>query len=303
MTEPRHPSPPANMTSDTLMEIMARLRSPDGCPWDREQTPQSLKPYLLEETYEVLEALDSQDPTAVKEELGDLLLQILFHAQIASEDDQFTFHDVCRTLGEKLIRRHPHVFASDPAKRPVSTPQEVVTQWDQLKQAEQGPGKGPVSALRGVPKTSPALDRAYQVQKRAARSGFDWHTIEPVLDKFREELHELSEAAEDLTRGAAVPPSPGSPQADAIEHELGDVLFSLVNLARFLQVNPEEALRKSTNRFIRRFTHVEQQAARNGKSLHHCSPREMDDWWESAKHLERQPELKGSESCQKGEST
>lgn len=301
MTEHHHSSPPGKMTGDALMQIMARLRSPEGCPWDREQTHQSLKPYLLEETYEVLEALDSQEPAAIKEELGDLLLQILFHAQIASEHGQFTFHDVCRTLGEKLIRRHPHVFASDPAKPALSTAQDVVTQWDQLKQEEQGRDRGPVSALQGVPKTSPALDRAYQVQKRAARSGFDWHTIEPVLDKFREELHELSTAAEDLTREAAVPRPPRSPQADAVEHELGDVLFSLVNLARFLQVNPEEALRKSTNRFIRRFTHVEQQASRNGKSLNHCSPREMDDWWESAKHLERHPELKGSESCQKGE--
>ncbi len=266
---------------------MAILRSPNGCPWDRKQTHQSLKPYLLEESYEVLEALDAQDPAALKEELGDLLLQVLFHAQIASEQLQFDFADICETLASKLIHRHPHVFKDNSATSTIQSASDVVQQWDRLKQQEKKKDSGARSRLTGIPKTAPALARAYQMQKRAARAGFDWHAIEPVLEKFREELQELSAAAMHMIQAPENLGAPLKRDQDEVEAELGDVLFSVVNLSRFLHLNPEEALRKSTNRFQRRFMHVEQQAAKAGKELPVCSPEEMDQWWESAKNEER----------------
>ena len=281
------PIPQNSSFSDKLVEIMATLRSQKGCPWDREQTHETLRPYLLEESYEVLEALDDQNPAALKEELGDLLLQVLFHAQIASEQGQFNFEDICETLVKKLIHRHPHVFEGDSAARNIQSASDVVNQWDRLKRQEKNGESGSESQLAGVPKTFPALARAYQMQKRAARAGFDWHTIEPVLEKFREELEELSSATTQLTQ-LEKKNQTFSPRAqEEVEAELGDVLFSLVNLSRFLHINPEEALRKTTNRFQRRFIHVEQQAAKAGKTLKSCSLEEMDRWWESAKDEER----------------
>lgn len=265
---------------------METLRSPDGCPWDREQTHKSLKPYLLEECYEVLEALDAQDPASLKEELGDLLLQVLFHAQIASEKGEFDFGEVCDTLARKLIHRHPHVFQVDSANSNIQSASDVIQQWDRLKRQERMTEAQQFSHLKGIPKTSPALARAYQMQKRAARAGFDWHTIEPVLEKFREELQELATAASHFISTQAHPARPEQGQEE-VEAELGDVLFSLVNLSRFLHLNPEEALRKATNRFESRFMHVERQATRAGKDLQSCSPEEMDRWWESAKSEER----------------
>lgn len=287
MTNPSLPSRSDPAPWDRLVEIMATLRCPNGCPWDREQTHDSLKPYLLEECYEVLEALDAQDPASLKEELGDLLLQVLFHAQIASEHGQFNFRQVCDTLATKLIHRHPHVFQNDSAHTHIQSASDVIQQWEQLKRQEQTTDTGPPSHLKGIPQTAPALARAYQMQKRAARAGFDWRSIEPVLEKFREELQELSAAASQM-----IPPPqdhPASPSDDRaeVEAELGDVLFSLVNLSRFLHLNPEEALRKATNRFQRRFNHVERQATHAGKDLQSCSPEEMDRWWESAKAEER----------------
>lgn len=269
------------------MKIMETLRSVSGCPWDREQTHQSLKPYLLEECYEVLEALDAQDPASLKEELGDLLLQVLFHAQIASEQGQFDLTGICDSLAKKLIHRHPHVFQVDSANTEIKSASDVIQQWDQLKRQEQTTETGPPSHLKGIPKTAPALARAYQMQKRAARAGFDWHTIEPVLEKFREELQELSTAASQLIQPLQERPAPPGPEQDEIEAELGDVLFSLVNLSRFLHLNPEEALRKATNRFQKRFMHVERQATHAGKDLQACSPEDMDRWWNSAKAEER----------------
>lgn len=271
---------------DKLVEIMETLRSPKGCPWDREQTHDSLKPYLIEECYEVLEALDAQDPASLKEELGDLLLQVLFHAQIASEKQEFDFGEVCTSLARKLIHRHPHVFQADSAKNTVQSASDVIRQWDRLKRQEQTTEAKQFSHLNGIPKSSPALARAYQMQKRAARAGFDWHTIEPVFEKFGEELQELATAASQMIAHQAGPDKPKHGQ-DEVEAELGDVLFSLVNLSRFLHVNPEEALRKATNRFEGRFMHVERQAIRAGKELPSCSPEEMDRWWESAKSEER----------------
>ena len=273
-----------------VVAIMSRLRGPDGCPWDREQTSQSLKPHLLEEVYEVLEAIDAGKASSLKEELGDLLLQIVFHTQIASEQNQFSFEDVAKGLADKLIRRHPHVFQQTTDASPITTSQDVSRQWDQLKQQEQSTQSGPPSLLQGIPKIAPSLQRAFQVQKRASRGGFDWATIEPALDKFKEELDELYAAAAETIQ----PSSEGPLQQrdtiaqDTIEEELGDVFFALVNVSRFLRVNPEDALRRATNKFISRFHFVESQAALEGKELRDYTLPQLDKWWDAAKHLERQ---------------
>ncbi len=278
------PIPPTGSSSH-VVDIMAILRGPDGCPWDREQTTESLKPYLLEEVYEVLEAIDANDPSALQEELGDLLLQILFHSQIASEQGQFSYQDVKKTLADKLIRRHPHVFQRQGTTEPL-TSGEVLRQWDQLKQQEKGQGQETTSILGNVPKTSPALQRALQVQKRTSRVGFDWDTIKPVLHKFKEELDEL------YTEMANIVDSSGDLQ-DAlsttktnrgdIEAEFGDVLFSMVNVSRFLHINPEDALRKSTNKFMARFHYIEAQAIQHGQTISDCTSEELDQWWNAAK--------------------
>lgn len=280
------PIPDTGSLAD-VVDIMATLRGPDGCPWDREQTPESLKPYLLEEVYEVLDAIDANDPAALKEELGDLLLQILFHSQIASELGHFSYQDVKNGLGDKLIRRHPHVFQQD-GKSSLTTSNEVVRQWDQLKQQEMIDKKEVPSVFATIPKTLPALQRAIQVQKRASRMGFDWSTIEPVLEKFKEELDELyTETASlvdspEATQGLLMP----TQEHPNIEAEFGDVLFSLVNVSRFLRLNPEEALRKATNKFMTRFQYVEAQATRQGRNMNDCMPQELDQWWEAAKRQE-----------------
>ncbi len=268
-----------------LIELMAALRAPDGCPWDRKQTHESLKPYLLEETYEVLEAIDQRDHAKLREELGDVLLQVIFHAQIAAEAGTFTTEDVIETLSTKLIRRHPHVFGNESLST-LTNSEQVLGQWEEIKRSEREAAGSSRSALEGVPKTLPALLRAYQTQARAARVGFDWPQsdagFEQILGKISEEIEELRgavarsrsepEPAEDRPRGLA-----------SIEAELGDVLFSLVNLARFLNVNPEEALRRSTNRFIDRFHLVESQAAETGRSLTGMTLAEMDALWDEAK--------------------
>lgn len=278
-----------------LVAIMSRLRAPDGCPWDREQTSQSLKPYLLEEVYEVLEAIDAGNASALKEELGDLLLQILFHAQIASEHHQFSFEEIAKDLRDKLIRRHPHVFHRSGESSSITTSKDVSRQWDQLKQQEKVTAQGAPSLLHGIPKISPALQRAFQVQKRASRGGFDWATIEPALEKFKEELDELYAATAETIQASCqasseshLPPQDLNNQ-EYIEAELGDVFFALVNVARFLRVNPEEALRRATNKFMARFHFVESQAASEGKGLGDYSLQQLDTWWEQAKHRERQP--------------
>jgi tetrapyrrole methylase family protein/MazG family protein len=268
-----------------LIELMAALRASDGCPWDRKQTHDSLKPYLLEETYEVLEAIDQRDHARLREELGDVLLQVIFHAQIAAEAGTFTTEDVIETLSTKLIRRHPHVFGNGSLST-LTNSEQVLGQWEKIKRSEREAAGSSRSALEGVPKTLPALLRAYQTQARAARVGFDWPQsdagFEQILGKISEEIEELRgavarsrsepEPAEDRPRGLA-----------SIEAELGDVLFSLVNLARFLKVNPEEALRRSTNRFIDRFHLVESQAAETGRSLTDMTLAEMNVLWDEAK--------------------
>ncbi len=291
--------PQVESSVSNVVDIMATLRGPEGCPWDREQTTESLKPYLLEEVYEVLEAIDANDPNSLKEELGDLLLQILFHSQIASENGAFSYQDVKKTLGEKLIRRHPHVFQKDKGQN-ATTSQEVLQQWEELKQQEKAQQQETPSVLGTIPKTSPALQRALQVQKRTSRVGFDWKTIEPVIEKFKEELDELYVATTSASDGSNMNQNSLTPSsnASAIEAELGDVLFSLVNVSRFLKINPEEALRKSTNKFIARFQYVESQATEQGKHVKDFPPEKLDEWWEAAKRQEV-PLLPGETSTHK----
>ncbi len=283
------PSPPSpENPAFNLVDIMATLRGPQGCPWDREQTTESLKPYLLEEVYEVLEAIDAKDPASLKEELGDLLLQILFHSQIALENGHFSYREVEEALGNKLIRRHPHVFKQEDGSAPANS-REVLQQWEQLKQQEKTSQKTTSSILSSIPKTSPALLKALQVQKRASRVGFDWKTIEPVLQKFKEELDELYAATADTAKAHHSPQEIfSSDKLDpAIEEELGDALFSLVNISRFLRINPEEALRKSTNKFISRFQYVESQAIVQGKQVNDFPLKILEQWWKEAKSHER----------------
>ncbi len=251
---------------DRLVNIMARLRGPDGCPWDREQTHQSLKPYLIEETYEALDAIDREDDDGLRDELGDVLLQIVFHAQLAREEARFTLEDVAAATSEKLIRRHPHVFGSTTA----NTPGQVVENWEAIKSREKREkGRSP-SILEGIPRQLPALFRARRVQERAARSGFDWTDTDEVVDKVREEVDEFLEAWRDADN-------------KGVEEELGDLLFSLVNLARFLKVCPEEALRKTVGKFEHRFRYIEQELGRRGKNPQNASLEEMDRLWEASK--------------------
>jgi tetrapyrrole methylase family protein/MazG family protein len=254
-----------------LLDIMARLRGPSGCPWDREQTEQTLKKYLIEEAYEVLEAIEGRNPEKLKEELGDLLLQIVFLSRIAAEKRQFTFVDVVRSLVRKLIRRHPHIFPSPHLK--VSVPprngREVRKIWREVKkqEAKDGPKK---FLLEGLPLGLPALIRAQRMTERAARVGFDWPRLEGVWAKVREEIRELKHAEiKGRLRGR--------------EEELGDVLFSFVNLARHYGLSAEEALRKANRRFAKRFREIETEFRRRGLSWEETSLKEMDRIWNWAK--------------------
>lgn len=249
---------------ERFQETVAHLRAPDGCPWDREQTHQSLRANVIEEAYEAVEALDSGDAHALREELGDLLLLILMHVQIAVDEDEFRMADVIGHINRKLIRRHPHVFG-DVA---VSGPQDVIRNWDQIKQEERQNGEnGQESLLDGVPKALPALAQAYSYQERAARVGFDWERIEPVVEKIGEEIAEVQAAGDPAERAA----------------EIGDLLFALVNWIRWLGVEPEGALRESNARFYRRFRYIERAAARAGRALNEMTLEEMDALWEQAK--------------------
>ncbi len=277
-----------------LVDLMAALRAQNGCPWDRKQTHESLKPYLLEEVYEVIETIDLRDEQKLREELGDVLLQVLFHSQIAAETGSFTVEDVIETLSTKLIRRHPHVFRTGDQAGQASNSEQVLAQWEDIKRAEREAAGNTQSALDGVPKTLPALLRAYQIQARAARVGFDWPPsdagLEQVLAKITEEIGELREA---LIPDQARMESESNNRPDTreeIEDELGDLLFSLVNLARFLKANPEDALRRATNRFIHRFQLVEAQASEKGRSLRDMTLAEMDELWDEAKRQLRRPQ-------------
>ena len=251
---------------DRLVTIMVRLRGPDGCPWDREQTHQSLKSYLIEEAYEALDAIDRQDDEDLRDELGDVLLQIVFHAQLARENGRFTLDDVAAATSEKLIRRHPHVFGNAAA----NTPGQVADNWEAIKlQEKREKGLNP-SILNGIPGHLPALLRARRIQERAARSGFDWTGTDEVIEKVREELEEFLEAWQDA-------------DLKGVEEEIGDVFFSLVNLARFLKVCPEDALRKTIGKFEDRFRFIERELGKQGKSPQNASLEEMDRLWEASK--------------------
>ena len=246
-----------------LLDIMSALRSENGCPWDKEQTRESLKPFLIEETYEVLEALDEDDPEKIKEELGDLLFQIVFHCQLATEKGEFDINDVINGIGNKMIARHPHVFG----EKKFETSEEVLKQWDERKKEE---GKIRESILEGIPKELPSLLRAQRLQARAAKVGFDWNRVEDVMEKLDEELKEF---------GAVLK----SKSQKEIEDELGDVFFVLVNVSRFVGVNSEDALRKTISKFISRFRYIEMKAADAGKSLSDMTLEEMDALWDEAK--------------------
>lgn len=256
---------------NSTMEIMRRLRGPGGCPWDAEQTHDSLKRYLIEECYEVIEAVDTGDDEHLKEELGDLLLQPLFHAAIAEERGAFTIDDILGTLSDKLVRRHPHVFGD----QEIRTSDEQVANWEKIKKEEKGEARK--SALSGVPPHLPSLMKAQKITEKAARVGFDWEQTDQVYAKVLEELHELEET---MATG----------DQERMEAELGDLLFAIVNLGRFLAVNPEEALRKTISRFESRFHHIEETLHRHGVNLKDASADEMERLWEEAKMMERRPE-------------
>lgn len=246
-----------------LLDIMERLRSDDGCPWDREQTKETLTPYLVEETYEVIEAIEEGAPRKIKEELGDLLFQIVFHCQIAKERGEFSMEDVIDDISRKMIGRHPHVFGD----ANYETSEQVLKQWEERKREE---GKNRESILEGIPKELPSLLKAHRIQSRAARVGFDWNNVEGVLEKLDEELSEFRDSLEQKDRAA-------------IEDELGDVFFSLINISRFVGVNPEDALRKTILKFMSRFRFMEVKAAGTGRQLSKMTPEELDELWEEAK--------------------
>lgn len=243
---------------------MARLRAPGGCPWDREQTFETIKPYTLEETYEVLDAIDRQDWPALAEELGDFLLQAVFYAEIAREKGLFDVSDALDHINAKLVRRHPHVFGNGSAR----TADEVKQRWDEIKKDEKAKPQG---LLDGVPRAQPALAEAAQISSKAAGAGFDWEKLEDVLDKVREELDELKQAANAAER----------------EDELGDLLFTIVNVARFLKVDPEQALRRTNRKFRERFGYVESELAKRGRTVRESAAaegiRELEALWQEAK--------------------
>jgi len=272
-----------------LVEVIARLRSPDGCPWDREQTLASIKPYTLEETYELLEAIDSDDNDAIAEELGDVLLQVVLDAQIAADEGRFGLIDVIDRITDKMIRRHPHVFGDAQAE----TPGDVRTHWEQAK----GEEKERASVLDGIPLDLPALARAARITKKAARVGYDFPHRLMLFDKLREELDELSrELSPDgplpivpaTVEGEHVADEPVTDPArrDRIEDELGDVLFVLANIARRWGVNPEEALRRSNRKFCDRFQAIEAGLARQGQDIRDVSLSEMERHYQQAKRRE-----------------
>jgi tetrapyrrole methylase family protein/MazG family protein len=256
---------------ERLLSIMEKLRGPGGCPWDREQTLKTLRPYVLEETYEVLEAIDAGDSRAHCEELGDLLLQIVFQAQLTKEQGQFDFADVAEAISNKLVSRHPHVFGTSDVK----DAEGVLRQWAALKREEKKAKGGGDSVLEGVPREMPALARADRLTEKASRVGFDWPDAAGAREKLAEELGELDRAIASADR-------------DAIEHELGDLLFAAANLSRKLNVPPEEALRGTIARFESRFRHVERELERRGVPHGGATLAEMDALWDEAKSLERQ---------------
>lgn len=257
---------------EELVAIMAKLRGENGCPWDREQTHVSLRTNVIEETYEVVEAIDNGDMALLREELGDLLLQVVFHAQLAAEEGAFDINDVAREINEKLIRRHPHIFGSVKADDSAA----VLRNWDEIKQEEKK--KERLSVLDGVPKDLPALKRAEKYQGKAAKVGFDWDNAEGPLNKVREELEEVLEALKCQTD------SDDASNNEKVQEEFGDLLFSMVNWSRFLNVDSELALRCATDKFSSRFRKMESLSKEQGKDLKQMTLEEMDELWEKIKH-------------------
>ena len=249
-----------------LVAIMARLRAPDGCPWDREQTFDSIKPYTLEETYEVLDAIDRREWSELAEELGDFLLQAVFYAQMGAEQNLFRIEDALDAINQKLVRRHPHVFGAESAQ----SADDVKAIWGRVKDAEQKKKEKPAGLLAGVPRTLPALVEAQQIASRAAGVGFDWDNAEQVIAKLHEELAELAEARQKSAQ-------------EHIEDELGDILFVMVNLARFVKVDPEQALRRTNSKFRRRWSHIEARLAEQGRTPGDATIDEMEALWQEAK--------------------
>ncbi|MGC1618210.1 MAG: nucleoside triphosphate pyrophosphohydrolase [Candidatus Acidiferrum sp.] len=290
-------SKPARLTVgewfEKLAAVQARLRAPDGCPWDREQTHASLRTYLIEEAYEVLEAMESGDDAKFAEEMGDLLLQIVFHSQIAKEEGRFNVADVIREVHDKMVRRHPHVFGEKRAKDSA----EVLKKWEQIKKEERSAAakknadraksrSKSDSLMDGVSRALPAALEGFQLTRRAARIGFDWTNIDGVIEKMNEETEELRKALE-------------AEDAERSEEEMGDLLFSAVNLARFLQIDPEIALKKANAKFSTRFRRMEELAGRSGKVLAEVPREQMEEFWEAAKSEEK-IEVVGSGEARKG---
>lgn len=252
---------------DELIDIMVRLRSENGCNWDKKQTYDTLREFIIEEAYEVVDAVESKNFEHMKEELGDLLFNIVFYAQIASEDEKFSIADVAKDISEKLIRRHPHVF-NVPANL---TPDEVLANWNKIKQQEKINNPKPESILDGIPKSLPSILRAEKLQKSAAKVGFDWANVEDVKNKLHEEIEELYREIESKSN------------QDKIEDELGDVLFSVINLSRFLKISPEVALNRANLKFTSRFQFIEKEAKTTNKNLEDMTLEEMDQIWDKAK--------------------
>lgn len=253
---------------DQLVQVFAALRSENGCPWDREQTHESIKPDLIEETYEVIEAIDARDTPKLREELGDLLGNVMLHAQIARDEGEFDINDIITILMEKLIRRHPHVFGDEDA----NDADQVLKNWEQIKRSESG-YEDRESVLDGVPDHLPSLQRAQKIQRKAARVGFDWNEVSDVLPKIDEEIAELKASIQEN-------------DCEEIELEIGDLLFSIVNLCRFLDVRAEEALRKANRKFVRRFKAMEKELERRGDSFKDYDLAGLDEIWDRAKESE-----------------
>lgn len=274
------PPPTPAQEFSRLVEIVARLRAPDGCPWDREQTIDSLKPFVLEETYEVLEAIDRHDHQALCEELGDFVFEAVFLAQLESQAARFTIADSLKSIADKLVRRHPHVFARQAGEPPLESAGQVRTRWEELKAQERDRDRDakPKTLLGGIPAALPALLRAYQIGLRASSVGFDWTRAGEVVDKIQEEVDEIREV---VKSGAALD------QARA-EEEMGDLLFSIANLSRKLGIEPETALRKANEKFTGRFETMERTIAASGRTLRNLSLDDLELEWQRAKEVRGQ---------------
>ena len=256
-----------------LVEIMARLRAPDGCPWDREQTIDSLKPFVLEETYEVLEAIDRHDHAALCEELGDFVFEAIFLAQLEAEAGEFAIADSLQSIADKLVRRHPHVFKWDEGEAALDSAGQVRTRWEEIKAEERGQSEKSKTLLSGIAPALPALLRAYHIGVRAASVGFDWTTPGDIVDKIQEEVDELREVVE----------AAGGIDQTRAEEEMGDLLFSIANLSRKLGIEPETALRKANDKFTRRFGTLEKNVADSGRTMKDMTLDELESAWQRVK--------------------